>query len=73
MLFIRPAMANVWPFVQLELGLGAARAQSAGMRKPFSTTALAKSSVLTSGRTFRCTRSPLTIGVKFSRMPNSLN
>ena len=26
MLFIRPAIANVWPFVQLELGLGAARA-----------------------------------------------
>ena len=35
--------------------------------------ALLKSSVLTSGRTLRCTRSPLTIGVKFRRMPNSLN
>ena len=44
------------------------------MRKPLQRTrALAKSSVLTSGRTLRCTRSPLTVGVKFRRTPNSLN
>ena len=49
---------------------GACSARECGSR--CSTTALAKSSVLTSGRTFRCTRLPLTIGVKFRRTPNSL-
>ena len=44
--------------LQLELGLGAARASAPGCGSRCSTTALAKSSVLTSGRTFRCTRSP---------------
>jgi len=48
------------------------RVLSAGIRKPLRTTAFEKSSVLTSGRTFRWTRSPVTIGVKFKRTPNSL-
>ena len=39
-----------------------------------SITALLKSSVLTSGRTFRCTRpAEVTVGVKLRRTPNSLN
>ena len=33
---------------------------------------LAKSSVLTSGRTFRRITSPAIVGLKLSRMPNSL-
>ena len=33
---------------------------------------LAKSSALTSGRTFSRITSPAIVGVKFSRMPNSL-
>ena len=40
------------------------RVVSAGMRNPPNTTALLKSSMLTSGRTFRCTRSPLIVGRK---------
>ena len=71
-LFMRPAIANVWPFCSSS-SVSVRRVVSAGMRKPCSTTALAKSSVLTSGRTLRWTRSPLTVGVKFRRMPNSLN
>ena len=50
---------------------GACSARECGSRA--ATTALSKSSVLTSGRTLRWTRSPLTVGVKFRRMPNSLN
>ena len=43
------------------------------MRKPSSVMPLAKSSALTSGRTFRRITSPAMVGLKFSRMPNSLN
>ena len=48
-LFISPAIANVWPSLQLELGLGAARRERRECGSRCSTTALAKSSVLTSG------------------------
>src|SRR5579864_9043257 len=42
------------------------------MRKPLNVTAFVKSIELTSGLTFRWTRSPLIVGVKLRRMPNSL-
>ena len=60
-LFISPAIANVCPLFS-SISVSVRRVLRAGMRKPFSTMALPKSSVLTSGRTFRCTRLPLTIG-----------
>ena len=71
-LFIRPAIANVCPFCSSS-SVSVRRVDSAGMRNPCSVIALVKSSVLTSGRTFRCTRSPFTCGVKFRRMPNSFH
>ena len=43
------------------------------MRNPDSVMPLAKSSVLTSGLTFSRMTSPAIVGLKFSRMPNSLN
>ena len=58
-LFIRPAIANVCP-LRSSISVSVRRVDSAGMRKPLNTTALPKSSVLTSGLTLRCTRSPLT-------------
>ena len=70
-LFSRPAIANVWPSSSSS-SVSVRRVVSAGIRNPCSVTALAKSSVLTSGRTFRCTRLPMTVGVKFRRTPNSL-
>ncbi len=71
-LFIRPAIANVWPS-RSSTSVSVRRVDSAGMRKPSSVTALAKSSELTSGFTFRWIRSPpSTVGVKFRRTPNSL-
>ena len=71
-LFSRPAIANVCP-LRSSISVSVRRVDRAGMRKPFNTTALPKSSVLTSGLTLRLTRSPLTVGVKFRRTPNSLN
>ena len=56
---------------QLDVGFGAA-VVSAGIRKPGSVTPLAKSSELTSGFTCRRITSPAIVGVKVSRMPNSL-
>jgi len=70
-LLSRPATANVCPF-DSSSSVSVRRVVSAGIRKPLSTTALLKSSALTSGRTFKWTRSPLTIGVNVNRMPNSL-
>ena len=57
---------------ELELGFRAARAERGDAEAVQRRRRCAKSSVLTSGLTLRCTRSPLTIGVKFRRMPNSL-
>ena len=72
-LFIRPAMANVWPS-RSSTSVSVRRVVSAGIRKPSTTTALAKSSELTSGLTLRLIRSPpSTVGVKLRRTPNSLN
>ncbi len=70
-LLISPAMANVCPFSSSS-SVSVRRVLSAGIRKPSSTMAFAKSSVLTSGRTFKWTRLPLTTGVKLRRTPNSL-
>ena len=72
-LFISPAIANVWPS-RSSTSVSVRRVDSAGTRKPSMMTALAKSSELTSGLTFRLMRSPpSTVGVKLRRMPNSLN
>ena len=71
-LFINPAIANVWPLFNSS-SVSVRRVLSAGIRNPFKVIALLKSSVLTSGRTFRWTRSPTTVGVKVRRTPNSLN
>src|SRR3954470_12755306 len=71
-LFSSPAIANVCPS-RSSSSVAVRRVVRAGTRKPFITTALEKSSELTSGATFRCTRSPSTCGVKASRIPNSLN
>ena len=51
-LFIRPAMANVCPS-RSSTSVSVRRVDSAGTRKPSMTTALAKSSELTSGLTLR--------------------
>ena len=72
MLSSRPAMANDWPS-RSSTSVSARRVVSAGIRKPEIVTPLLKSSVLTSGRTFSRMTSPAMVGVKFSRMPNSLN
>ena len=72
MLSSRPAIANDWPS-RSSTSVSARRVVSAGMRKPSSVMPLAKSSVLTSGRTFSRMTSPAIVGVKFSRTPNSLN
>ena len=58
---------------QLDVGFGPARGQRRESGIPPSVMPLAKSSVLTSGRTFSRIMSPAIVGVKFSRMPNSLN
>src|SRR2546430_7755247 len=50
----RPPRSTLFPYTTLFRS----RVLSAGMRKPCRETALLKSSVLTSGLTFRCTRSP---------------
>ncbi len=72
-LFIRPAIANVWPSCS-STSVSVRRVDSAGTRKPSSVIALLKSSELTSGRTFRLIRSlPRIVGVKCRRTPNSLN
>ncbi len=64
-------MANDWPS-RSSTSVSARRTMSAGIRKPDSVTPLAKSSELTSG--FTCSRmtSPAIVGLKVSRMPNSL-
>ena len=64
-------MANDWPSRSSTLVV-AFRVESAGMRKPCSVIPLAKSSVLTSGATFRRMMSPAIVGVNVSLMPNSL-
>ena len=51
-LFMRPAIANVWPS-RSSSSVDVRRVDSAGMRNPLICTALEKSSVLTSGATFR--------------------
>ena len=56
-LLISPAIANVWPFIR-STSVSVRRVLSAGIRNPLRRTPFAKSSVLTSGRTLRCTRSP---------------
>ena len=72
-LFIRPAIANVWPSWS-STSVSVRRVDSAGTRKPERLTPLAKSSELTSGLTLRLIRSPFrTVGVNDSRTPNSLN
>jgi len=72
-LFINPAIANVWPS-RSSTSVSVRRVASAGTRKPSRMTAFEKSSELTSGRTFKLIRSPpSTVGVKLSRTPNSLN
>ena len=72
-LFMRPAMANVWPSCS-STSVSARRVEIAGTRNPWSVTAFAKSSELTSGRTFSLTRSvPTIVGVKFNLTPYSLN
>ena len=58
---------------QLDVGLGAARDQRRESGSPDSVMPFAKSSELTSGRTFSRIMSPAIVGLKFSRMPNSLN
>jgi len=50
--FMSPAIAKVCPS-RNSSSVAVRRVDSAGMRNPFMTTALAKSSVLTSGATFR--------------------
>ena len=71
-LFIRPAIANVWP-LRSSSSVDVRRVISAGMRNPCSWMPLAKSSVLTSGGpSGECGRRS-TVGVKFRRTPNSLN
>ena len=70
-LFSSPAMANDCPS-RSSTSVSARRTDSAGMRKPDNVTPLGKSSVLTSGRTLIRMVSPAIVGVKFSRMPNSL-
>ena len=72
MLSSRPAIANDCPS-RSSTSVSARRVVSAGMRKPSSVMPLAKSSALTSGRTFRRMTSPAMVGLKFRRMPNSLN
>ena len=72
MLLSRPAIANDWPS-RSSTSVSARRVVSAGMRNPESVMPLAKSSELTSGRTFSRMTSPAIVGVKFRRMPNSLN
>ena len=73
-LFIRPAMANVWPSrssTSVSVRRVDQRRDRGSLRAMI---ALVKSSALTSGRTFRLIRSPpSTVGVKFRRTPNSLN
>ena len=59
-LFMRPATANVWPSCS-STSVSVRRVEIAGTRKPWSVTALAKSSELTSGRTFSLMRSVPTI------------
>ena len=61
------------PVAQLDVGFRAPRRERRECGSPGSVMPLAKSSVLTSGRTFRRIMSPAIVGVKFSRMPNSLN
>ncbi len=56
-LFIRPAMANVWPS-RSSTSVSMRRVESAGTRKPSIVTAFWKSSALTSGRTLRWIKSP---------------
>ena len=63
LLFSRPAIANVCRS-RSSISVSVRRVVSAGMRKPPSCTAFAKSSVLTSGFTFSWMRSPMMVGVK---------
>ena len=72
LLSIRPARAKVCPSASWRLD-SAFRLRRAGMRNPERTTALAKSSSLTSWAIFRRI-SPFgaIFGWKFSRTPNSL-
>ena len=68
-----PAIANVWPSARL-ISDSTRRVDNAGSTKPFRVTLFEKSRVLTSGFTFRwIVPSPLRIGKKLSRIPNSLN
>ena len=68
----KPAIANDCPS-RSSTSVSARRVVSAGIRNPPRLTPFAKSSVLTSGATFRRIASPAIVGVNFSRMPNSLN
>ena len=70
-LFKRPPMANDCPS-RSSTSVSARRVVSAGMRKPAMVIPLAKSSELTSGRTFMRIRSPVMSGRNVRRTPNSL-
>ena len=67
-----PEIANVWPS-RSSTSVSVRRVESDGTRKPSMVTPLAKSSVLTSGITFRSTcPPPVIVGVNRRRTPNSL-